>query len=134
MSKVSLAACAALVIGAVPASACEGDTRVTVNRPATLQGTLKTGKGEHDAQGPFEYVYLALDKPVCVDAPPATPGDEDAPQSIEAPVDKVQIAGQAINKKLPIGSRVSVEGTRFSAHTMWHVEPVLIDTADVTPK
>jgi hypothetical protein len=52
MSKVSLAACAALVIGAVPASACEGDTRVTVNRPATLQGTLKTGKGEHDAQGP----------------------------------------------------------------------------------
>jgi hypothetical protein len=46
----------------------------------------------------------------------------------------VQIAGQAINKKLPIGSRVSVEGTRFSAHTMWHVEPVLIDAADVTPK
>ena len=134
MLKACLAACAALLVGAVPASACEGDARVTFDQPATLQGTLKAGKGEHDAQGPFDYVYLALDKPVCVDAEPAAPGDEDAPQSIEAPVEKVQIAGEASNKKLPIGSKVSVEGTLFPAHTMWHVEPVLIDTADVIPK
>ena len=133
MSKACLAACAALLVGVAPTFACEGDTRVTFNQPATLQGTLKTGKGEHDAQGPFDYVYLALDKPVCVDAQPAAPGDEDAPQSIEAPVGKVQIAGEASNKKLPIGSQVSVEGTLFAAHTMWHVEPVLIDAADVTP-
>ena len=134
MSKACLAACSALLVGAVPPLACEGGTRVTFNQPATLQGTLKTGKGEHDAQGPIDYVYLALDKPVCVDAGPAVPGDEDAPQSIEAPVDKVQIGGEASNKKLPIGRQVSVEGTLFAAHTMWHVEPVLIDATDVTPK
>ena len=41
----------------------------------------------------------------------------------------MQIAGEASNKKLPVGSQVSVEGTLFPAHTMWHVEQVLIDAA-----
>ena len=97
----------------------------------TLEGTLKAGKGEHDAQGPFAYVYLELDRPVCVDAPPAAAGDEDAAESIGEAVTRVQIAGEASNQQLPIGKRVSVEGTLFPAHTMWHAEPVLIDAAAV---
>ena len=120
-----------VLFGASPSFACEGERRVVFNEAATLQGTLKDGKGEHEAQGPFAYVYLELEKPVCVDAPPAAPGDEDAPQSIAEPVTRVQIAGEASTQQLPIGKHVSVEGTLFPAHTMWHVEQVLIDAAGV---
>ena len=130
MPRACLIVCL-LIFAASPSLACEGDTRVTFNEATTLAGTLKTGKGEHEAQGPFEYVYLELEKPVCVDAPPAAAGDEDAPQSIAEPVTRVQIAGEASNQQLPIGKRVSVEGTLFSAHTMWHVEQVLIDAPGV---
>lgn len=133
MPRSCLTICLVL-LGAAPAFACEGDTRVVFNETATLQGTLKTGKGEHEAQGPFDYVFVELDKPVCVDAPPATPGDEDAPQSVGEPVTRVQIAGEASNQQLPIGNHVAVEGTLFPAHTMWHVEQVLIDAPGVEAK
>ena len=134
MPNAPLIAFALLVAGALPAGACEADRRVMFDKPAALQGTLAAGKGQHDAQGAFDYVYLVLDAPVCVDAAAAPAGEEDAPQSIAEPVTRVQIAGEASNGKLPIGSRVSVEGTLFPAHTMWHAEPVLIDAADVTPQ
>jgi hypothetical protein len=49
-------------------------------------------------------------------------------------VTRVQIAGEASTQQLPIGKRVSVEGTLFSAHTMWHVEQVLIDASGVEAK
>jgi hypothetical protein len=130
MSRACLIVCL-LVFGAAPSFACEGGTRVMFDRTATLEGTLKAGKGEHEAQGPFAYVYLELDRPVCVDAPPAAAGDEDAPQSIGEAVTRVQIAGEASNQELPIGKRVSVEGTLFPAHTMWHAEPVLVDAPEV---
>jgi hypothetical protein len=133
MPRACLIVCL-LLFGTLPSFACEGDTRVTFNEAATLNGTLKTGKGEREAQGPFEYVYLELEKPVCVDAPPAAAGDEDAPQSVGEPVTRVQIAGEASNQQLPIGKRVSVEGTLFPAHTMWHVEQVLIDAPGVEPR
>jgi hypothetical protein len=120
-----------VLFGAPPSFACEGDARVMFNEAVTLQGSLKAAKGEHEAQGPFEYVYLELEKPVCVDAPPAAAGGEDAPQSVGEPVTRVQVAGEASNQQLPIGKHVSVEGTLFSAHTMWHVEQVLIDAPSV---
>ena len=134
MPNAPLIALALLVAGALPAVACEADRRVMFDKPATLQGTLAAGKGQHDAQGAFDYVYLVLEAPVCVDAAAAPAGEEDAPQSIAEPVTRVQIAGEASNKELPVGSQVSVEGTLFPAHTMWHVEQVLIDAADVTLK
>jgi hypothetical protein len=136
LRAVALVVVAVTTVGlaSAPLLACEGDTRVVFNEAATLQGTLKTGKGEHEAQGPFEYVYVELDKPICVDAPPATPGDEDAPQSVSEPVSRVQIAGEASNQQLPIGKHVAVEGTLFPAHTMWHVEQVLIDAPGVEVK
>jgi len=133
MPRACLIVCL-ILFGASTSFACEGETRVVFNEAATLHGTLKDGKGEHEAQGPFEYVFLELEKPICVDAPPATPGDEDAPQSIAEPVTRVQIAGEASTQQLPIGKRVSVEGTLFSAHTMWHVEQVLIDASGVEAK
>ena len=113
-----------------PALACEGHLRLQFDKPVSLQGVLQSGTGNHEAQGTFSYVYLSLDKPICVDAAPATPGDEDAPQSVETPVTRVQIAGEAVNAQLPIGKRVEVEGTLFPAHTAWHVEDVLIDAAE----
>ncbi len=116
------------------AMACEGHDRLLFDKTATLEGVLKSGKGNHEAQGAFDYTYIALDSPVCVDAPPAEAGDDDAAQSVEAPVAQIQIAGEAVDTQLPIGKRVSVEGTLFPAHTMWHVEDVLIDSAGLTPR
>jgi hypothetical protein len=134
MTRACLAVCAALLAFPAHGWACAAATHLTFNQPAALEGVLKAGKGTHEAQGAFEYVYLALDTPVCVDAPAATVGDEDPQEGTEAPIDRVQIAGAASTKQLPIGSRVSVEGTLFGAHTMWHAEDVLIDAADVDPR
>jgi hypothetical protein len=127
-----MAAAFGLAALAVPGRllACEAATHLAYNQPVELEGTLKTGKGQHDAQGPFDYTYLALDKPICVDAAK----DDEFNESTESPVERIQIAGDAISKDLPIGSRATVKGTLFGAHTMWHVEPVLIDAADVAAK
>jgi hypothetical protein len=126
----------ALLVGTVlmpvAAFACDGHPRLLFDKPAMLEGVLVNGKGTHDAQGPFTYVYVTLDKPVCVDAAPADHGDEDAVQSIVDPVTRVQIAGDAISRELPIGKHVVIDGTLFAAHTMWHAEDVLIDATEVT--
>ena len=134
MSKRQIFTCMIACWVPATAMACEGHTRLAFDKPAVLEGVLKSGKGNHEAQGAFDYVYIALDKPVCVDAPAAKPGDEDAAQSVEAAVTQIQIAGDAIATQLPIGKHVSVEGTLFPAHTMWHVEDVLIDTSEVTAR
>ncbi|CAN1721430.1 DUF4431 domain-containing protein [Hyphomicrobium sp. 1Nfss2.1] len=133
--RTTIAAVALSILGA-PAlgHACEGDARLTLDKPATLEGVLKNGQGTHEAQGAFSYVYLALDKPVCVDAPVAGAADEDPQENVEAPVDRVQLAGEAVGAELPIGKHVSVSGTLFAAHTMWHVEDVLIDASEVSPR
>ena len=52
----------------------------------------------------------------------------------EKPIDRIQIAGEAAGKDLPLGKHVKVSGTLFGAHTMWHAEDVLIDASDVTPE
>jgi hypothetical protein len=118
----------ALLAAAVPgALACEADTRLAYNAPARIEGTLKEGSGQHEAQGAFKYSYVQLDKPVCVDA---AGGDEFNVTTAE-PVDRFQVAGDAAAKDLPVGARVAVEGTLFGAHTMWHVEDVLIDAASL---
>lgn len=135
MLRTTIAVVALSILGAPTLGhACEGEARLTLDKPATLEGVLKSGQGTHEAQGSFSYVYLALDKPVCVDAPVAGSGDEDPQESIEAPVDRVQLAGEAVGAELPIGKHVSISGTLFAAHTMWHVEDVLIDASEVSPR
>ena len=109
------------------AAACEATVHLAYNVPVEVEGVLTAGKGNHEAQGEFSYVYLALDQGVCVDAPA---GDEFA-EGTPRPVTRLQIAGEAAEKELPIGSRVKVKGTLFGAHTMWHAEDVLIDAAEV---
>lgn len=116
------------LVSARPAAAgCEAPVHLAYNAPIELEGVLTAGKGNHEAQGEFSYVYLALDQGICVDAPA---GDEPA-ESTPEPVTRVQIAGAAAEKELPIGKRVKVKGTLFGAHTMWHAEDVLIDAAAV---
>ena len=72
---------------------------------------------------------VALDQPVCVAS--ETEGDE-FNEPTEKPIARIQLAGEAAGKDLPLGKHVKVSGTLFGAHTMWHVEDVLIDAADVT--
>jgi hypothetical protein len=110
-----------------PAGACEAPVHLAFNAPIELEGVPTAGKGNHEAQGEFSYRYLALDQGICVDAP----ADDELAQSTPEPVTRVQIAGEATEKELPIGSRVKVKGTLFGAHTMWHAEDVLIDAAAV---
>jgi hypothetical protein len=124
----------AAVASPLAAWACEGHARLAFDKPTALNGVLQSGKGNHEAQGPFNYVYIALDAPVCIDAPQPAPGDDDAVESVAAPVTRIQLAGEAVGTMLPMGKPVSVEGTLFAAHTMWHVEDVLIDAADVKPR
>jgi hypothetical protein len=123
--------CALLPTAAV---ACDGHPRVRFDNQATLEGVLASGKGRHDAQGPFTYIYIMLDKAVCVDAAPAGHGDEDAAQNIADPVTRVQIAGETVGRHLPVGKHVTVDGTLFAAHTMWHAEDVLIDAAEIAQR
>jgi hypothetical protein len=130
MQKLILLALLAAVTGARPAYACDGDNRIMFDTPVKLEGVLKSGQGKHDVQGAFDYVYLELAVPLCVDAPKPPADEEFAPESLAEPVTRVQIAGEAAGTDLPIGSRVQVDGTLFAAHTMWHVEDVLIDAAE----
>ena len=113
-----------------PTFACESEERVQLDAPAKLSGVLKEGKGEHEAQGAFRYIYLELDAPLCVEIP--ADETEERPQSEENLVSRVQIAGESVNGDLPVGSHVSIEGTLYGAHTMWHAEDVLIDADEVT--
>ena len=109
------------------AAACEAPVHLAYNVPVEVEGVLTAGKGNHEAQGEFSYVYLALDQGVCVDAP----ADDEFAQTTPRPVTRLQIAGDAAEKELPVGKRVKVKGTLFGGHTMWHAEDVLIDAAAV---
>jgi hypothetical protein len=91
---------------------------------------LKSGTGHHDAQGDYTYLYLALDEPICVDAPKDAGDDDDA---TDAPVDRIQIAGDAIHGAPPLGERMRIKGTLFPAHAMWHADAVLIDATTAEP-
>jgi len=130
MRSTLRAACVCLVLSAAPALACEAATNLIYNKPVEIRGTLKEGKGQHEAQGAFAYTYVALDLPLCVAS--ETAGDE-FNEPTDKPIDRIQIAGEAAGKDLPLGKRVKVSGTLFGAHTMWHAENVLIDASDVTP-
>ena len=120
-----------LLLSAAPALACEAATNLVYNKPVEIRGTLKAGKGQHEAQGAFAYSYVALDQPVCVAS--ETEADE-FNEPTDKPIDRIQIAGEAAGKDLPLGQHVKVSGTLFGAHTMWHAENVLIDASDVTPE
>jgi hypothetical protein len=116
------------------AAACKADLHLDYNEPVTLEGVLKSGTGHHEVQGDFSYVYLALDKGICVDAP-KDGGDADfGDTGTEEPVDRVQMAGEASQTDLPVGKRVTVKGKLFGAHTMWHAEEVLIGATSIEPK
>lgn len=125
------AAAICLLLSAAPVLACEAATNFIYNKPVEIRGTLKGGKGQHEAQGAFAYTYVALDQPVCVAS--ETEADE-FNEPTEKPIDRIQIAGEAAGKDLPLGKRVKVSGTLFGAHTMWHAEGVLIDASDVAPE
>ena len=131
MRPTLCAACVCLSLSAIPALACEAATNFIYNKPVEIRGTLKSGKGQHEAQGAFAYSYVALDQPVCVAS--ETAGDE-FNEPTDKPIDRIQLAGETAGKDLPLGKRVKVSGTLFGAHTMWHVENVLIDASDVTPE
>jgi hypothetical protein len=129
-----LSAASLLALGAGNAGACEASQHLQYDEPVELEGLLKSGTGHHEAQGDFDYVYLALDKPLCVDAP-AGGGDEDFGNTgTDKPVDRIQLAGDLVGKELPMGKRVTIKGKLFGAHTMWHAEDVLIDATSVDPK
>jgi hypothetical protein len=70
-------------------------------------------------------------KPVCVDAPKGGGDDDFGNIGTDNPVERIQMAGEASQQELPVGERVKVKGTLFGAHTMWHVEEVLIDASSV---
>jgi hypothetical protein len=78
---------------------------------------------------------MELDQPVCVDAPKEGGDNDFGNTGTEKPVGRLQVGGEASQRDLPAdGARVLVKGTLFGAHTMWHVEPVLIDAASLEPK
>ena len=118
-----------LLLSAAPGLACEAATNLIYNKPVEVRGTLKEGKGQHEAQGAFAYTYVALDQPVCVASESAS---DEFNEPTDKPIDRIQIAGEAAGKDLPLGKRVKVGGTLFGAHTMWHAEDVIIDAGEVT--
>jgi hypothetical protein len=120
-----------LVAGSAAARACDADVHYTYNQPVEIEGVLKSGTGHHEAQGDFAYTYRVLDKGVCVDAPKDGGDDDFGNTGTENPVERIQIGGEASQQELPTGERVKVKGTLFGAHTMWHVEEVLIDASSV---
>ena len=131
MNRCVFAAAICLSLSVASAVACEAAANLIYNKPVEIRGTLKEGKGQHEAQGAFAYSYVALDQPVCVAS--ETEADE-FNEPTEKPIDRIQIAGEAAGKDLPLGKHVKVSGTLFGAHTMWHAEDVLIDASDVTPE
>ena len=131
MNRCVFAAAICLSLSVAPAVACEAATNLIYNKPVEIRGILKEGKGQQEAQGAFAYSYVALDQPVCVAS--ETEADE-FNEPTEKPIDRIQIAGEAAGKDLPLGKHVKVSGTLFGAHTMWHAEDVLIDVSDVTPE
>ena len=100
----------------VAARACDADVHYTYNEPVEIEGVLKSGTGHHEAQGDFVYTYLALDKPICVDAPKDGGDDDFGNTAPRSPVDRIQIAGEASQQRCcpADGARVYGEG-----HALW---------------
>lgn len=119
-------AATALAMTSAAGQACESGVHLAYGQPVEIEGQLKSKTGQHEAQGPFKALYLQLDEAVCVD-----PSEGDA--GTETPISRIQIAGDALTANLPTGSRVKATGTLFPAHTMWHVEPVLLDASRIAP-
>jgi hypothetical protein len=119
------------IVGPVASEACDAAIHYSYNDPVEIEGVLKSATGHHEAQGDFNYTYLALDKPICVDAPKEGGDDDFGNTGTDNPVERIQMAGEASQQELPMGERVKVKGTLFGAHTMWHVEEVLIDASSV---
>jgi hypothetical protein len=133
----AIAALLAAIFGAlsaVQAAACEAARHLRYDEPVELEGVIGTGKGHHEAQGDFTYTYLALDEPLCVDAP-AGGGDEDFGNTgTDKPVDRIQVVNPDDKFTLEPGARVRLKGKLFGAMTMWHAEEVLIGTEAVEPR
>jgi hypothetical protein len=121
--------------GTVAARACDAAVHYSYNEPVEIEGVIKSGTGHHEAQGDFFYTYLELDQPVCVDTPKEGGDSDFGTTGTETPIGRIQVGGEASQSDLPAdGTRVLVKGALFGAHTMWHVEPVLIDAASLAPK
>jgi len=125
------AAGSAALAGMGTSRACDADVHYTYDQPVEIAGVLKSATGHHEVQGDFNYTYVTLDKPVCVDAPKDGGDDDFGNTGTDTPVDRIQLAGEASQQALPVGERVKVEGTLFGAHTMWHIEQVLIEASAV---
>jgi hypothetical protein len=129
-----------IVAASAEAEGCQALVHLQFGQPVVIEGVLRSGKAGREEQKPFSYIYLELDQGICVDAPPGEEAqsdsgdDDDFSQSTPEPVTHLQIAGEALDKELPLGTRVKVEGVLFGAHTMWHAEDVLIDATEVTPQ
>ena len=139
MRAALILALASAGLGLAPApgraDTCEAPVHYTFNEPVEIEGILKSGTGHHEVQGDFFYSYLVLDQPVCVDAPKEGGDSDFGTTSLEKPTNRIQVGGEASQRDLPAdGERVTVTGTLFGAHTMWHVEPVLIDALSVVHK
>lgn len=122
VSLVIAAANLSIVAGA--ARACDAPVHLAYEEPVEIEGVLRETTGHHDAQGDFKVIYLELDQGICVD--PSEDGS-----GTESPITRIQIAGDALTTDMPVGSRVRAKGSLFPAHTQWHVEPVLIDAAEI---
>jgi hypothetical protein len=130
---IAFVACLAPVSGAASA-ACEAAKHLNYNEPVQIEGVLRAGKGHHEVQGDFDYTYLALDQPLCVD-PPAGGGDDDFGNTgTETPIERIQVVNPDDKLDLKPGTRVALKGKLFGAHTMWHAEEVLIDTEAAEPR
>jgi hypothetical protein len=120
-----------LAAGARAAHACEAAVTLTYDEPVELEGVLVSGNEHREPQGELRYVFLALDQKICVAAPKSAGGGAPTEGGTAEAVDRIQMAGAASEKWLPIGERVLVKGTLFAAHTMRDVEDVLIDATAV---
>lgn len=120
-----------LILATAPGAlqACDAPVHVFYNQPVVLEGVLRTGTAHHDVQGDYTFTYLALDQGICVDG-----GDDDLGGPTPAPVDRIQLAGEAVTSELPIGTRVKAQGTLFPGHTMWHAEAVLMEASRIELK
>jgi hypothetical protein len=130
---IALIACL-VALSAGPAGACDAPKHLTYDQPVEIEGVLRAGKGHHEAQGDFDYLYLALDHPLCVDAPPGGGDDDFGNTGTESPIERIQVVNPDDKLNLPLGTHVALKGKLFGAHTMWHAEQVLIDTETVEPR
>lgn len=100
------------------------DAKDLTGGPVDLVGTVFTGTRGHPNGSSFDFVALRLAAPSCVK------GLEDVKE-----VDEVHLAPKDDGASLRAlaSKKVRVTGTAFPEHTAWHVRPVVVDVASVTP-